>query len=68
MIKKKVTIDRIRTHLVSIGDHNNNNWSIEKLESMLRDLIDQIIIGLISDIYKIKKTQEHTSTDNTKYT
>lgn len=68
MIKKKVTIDRIRTDLVSIGDHNNNNWSIEKLESMLRDLIDQIIIGLIGDIYKIKKTQEHTLTDNTKYT
>ena len=68
MIKKKVTIDRIRAHLVSTGDHNNNSWSIEKLESMLRDLIDQIIIGLISDIYKIKKTQEHTSTDNTKYT
>ena len=68
MIKKKVTIDRIRAHLVSTGDHNNNNWSIEKLKSMLRDLVDQIIIGLIGDIYKIKKTQEHTLTDNTKYT
>ena len=32
---------------------------------MLSDLIDQNIIELIVDTYKIKQTQEHTLTDNT---
>ena len=42
--KKKVMIDRIRAHLLRIDDDNNDDWSIEKLESMLSDLIDQNII------------------------
>ena len=32
---------------------------------MLNDLIDQNIIELIDDTYKIKQTQGHTLTDNT---
>ena len=32
---------------------------------MLTDLIDQNIIELIDDTYKIKQTQGHTLTDNT---
>ena len=63
--KKKVTIDRIRAHLLRTDDDNNDDWSIEKLESMLSDLIDQNIIELIGDTYKIKQTPEHTLTDNT---
>ena len=45
--KKKVTIDRIRAHLLRTDDDNNDDWSIKKLESMLTDLIDQNIIELI---------------------
>ena len=53
--KKKVTIDRIRAHLLRTDDDNNDDWPIEKLESMLSDLIDQNIIELIGDTYKIKQ-------------
>ena len=42
--KKKVMIDRIRAHLLRIDYDNNDDCSIEKLESMLSDLIDQNII------------------------
>ena len=42
--KKKVTIDGIRAHQLRTDDDNNDDWSIEKLESMLSDLIDQNII------------------------
>ena len=63
--KIKVTIDRIRAHLLRTDDDNNDDSSIEKLESMLSDLIDQNIIELIGDKYKIKQTQENTLTDNT---
>ena len=63
--KIKVTIDRIRAHLLRTDDDNNDDSSIEKLESMLSDLIDQNIIELIGDTYKIKQTQENTLTDNT---
>ena len=63
--KKKVTIDRIRAHLLRTDDESNDNWSIEKLESMLNDLIGQNIIELIGHTYKIKQTQGHTLTDNT---
>ena len=45
----KVTIDRIRAHLLRTDDDNNDDWPIEKLESMLSDLIDQNIIELIGD-------------------
>ena len=55
--KKKVTIDRIRTHLLRTDDDSNDVWSIEKLESMLTDLINQNIIELIGDTYKIKQTR-----------
>ena len=61
MSKKKVTIDRIRAHILRTDD----DWSIEKLESMLTDLIDQNIIELTGDTCKIKQTQGHTLTDNT---
>ena len=47
--KIKVTIDRIRAHLLRTDDDNNDDSSIEKLESMLSDLIDQNIIELIGD-------------------
>ena len=36
-----------------------------KARSFLNDLIDQNIIELIDDTYKIKQTQGHTLTDNT---
>ena len=36
-----------------------------KARSLLNDLIDQNIIELIDDTYKIKQTQGHTLTDNT---
>ena len=65
MSKNKVTIDRIRAHLLRADDDNNDDQSIEKVQSMLSDLIDQNIIELIVDRYKIKQTQEHTLTDNT---
>ena len=65
MSKKKVMADRIRAHLLRRDDDNNDDWSIEKLESMLTDLIDQSIIELIGDTYKIKQTQGHTLADNT---
>ena len=42
--KKNVTIDRIRAHFPRTDDDNNDKWSIEKLESMLTDSIDQNII------------------------
>ena len=42
--KKKVMIDRIRAHLLRKDYDNNDDCSIEKLESMLSDLIDQNII------------------------
>ena len=42
--KKKVMIDRIRAQLLRIDYDNNDDCSIEKLESMLSDLIDQNII------------------------
>ena len=64
VIKKKVMIDRIRAHLLRKNDDNNDNWSIEKLEKMLTDLIDQNI-DLTGDTYKIKETRGHTLTDNT---
>ena len=54
--KKKVTIDGIRAHQLRTDDDNNDDWSIEKLESMLSDLIDQNIIELIGDTYKINLT------------
>ena len=63
--KKKVTIDRIRAHQLKTDDDNNDDWSTEKLESMLSDLIDQNIIELIGDTCKIKQTQEDTLTGNT---
>ena len=63
--QKKVTNDRIRAHLLRTDDDNNDDWSIEKLESMLTDLIDQNIIELIGETCKIKQTQGHTLTDNT---
>ena len=43
--------------LLRAGDDHNNEWSIEKLESMLTDSIDQNIIEIIGDTYKIKHTQ-----------
>ena len=63
--KKKVMTDRIRAHLLRTDDDNNDEWSIEKLESMLTDHDDQSIIELIGDKYKIEQTQGHTLTDNT---
>ena len=62
--KRKVTTDRIRAHLLRTDDDNKDDWSIGKLESMLSDLMDQNIIELIGDTYKIKQRQEHTLTDN----
>ena len=63
--KKKVTVDRIRAHLLRTDDENDDDWSIEKLESMLTDLKDQNIIELTGDTYEIKQTQGNTLTDNT---
>ena len=54
MTKKEVTIVRIRAYLHRTDDDNNDDWSIEKLESMLSDLIDQNIV-LIGDTYKISR-------------
>ena len=63
--KKKVTIDRVRAHLLRTDDDSNDDWSIKKLESMVTNLIDENIIELTGDTYKIKQTQGHTITDNT---
>ena len=41
--KKKVTIDRIKAHLLTTDDDNNDDRSIEKLELMLTALVDQKI-------------------------
>ena len=54
--KKKVTIDRIRAHLLKTDDGNNDNWSIEKLESMLTDLKVQSC-KLYNNKYMIALTQ-----------
>ena len=62
--KMKVTIDKIRAHLLRTDDDNNDDSSIEKLESMLSHLIDQNIIELIGDTYKIKQTQENTQVES----
>ena len=47
--KKKVTIDRIKANLLRTDDDSKDDWLIEKLESMLTDLIDQSIIELTGD-------------------
>ena len=45
-------------------DDDNSNWSIEKLESILTDLIPQNIIELVFDKNKIKETQGYTVTED----
>ena len=54
-----------QTHVIRTGD-DNNDWSIEKLESILTDLVDQNIIELIDDTYKIKETQGYTLTEDSR--
>ena len=63
--KKKVMTDRIRAHLLRTDDDNNDEWSIEKLESMLTNHDDQSIIELIGGKYKIEQTQGRNLKDNT---
>lgn len=38
--KKKVTILRIKTHLIKKEDNSNENWSKENLQQLLTDMID----------------------------
>lgn len=45
-------------------DDDNSNWSIEKLESILTDLIPQNIIELVFEKHKIKETQGYTVTED----
>ena len=54
--KKKPSIDRIKTHLLKIGDENV--WSIENLQNLLQDMCDKGLIELIDDFYKMKQTKE----------
>ena len=56
-------IDRFRAHFMRTDD-DNSNWSIEKLESILTDLIPQNIIELVFDKNKIKETQGYTVTED----
>ena len=54
--KKKPSIDRIKTHLLKIGDENV--WSIENLQNLLQDMCGKGLIELIYDFYKMKQTKE----------
>ena len=54
--KNKPSIDRIKTHLLKIGDENVS--SIENLPSLLQDMCDKGLIELIDDSYKIKQTKK----------
>ena len=54
--KNKPSIDRIKTHLLKIGDENVS--SIENLPSLLQDMCDKGLTELIGDSYKIKQTKK----------
>ena len=53
--KKKPSIDRIKTHLLKIGDENV--WSIENLPNLLQDMCDKGLIELTDNSYKIKQNK-----------
>ena len=61
--KKKPFIDRIKTHLLKIGDENM--WSMEHLPNLLEDMCDKGLIKLIDDSYKIKQTKERKLVEET---
>ena len=61
--KKKPSIDRIKTHLLKIG--NENVWSIDSLPNLLQDMSDKGLIELIDHSYKIKQTQERKLVEET---
>ena len=61
--KKKASIDRIKTHLLKIGDENV--WSIENLPNLLQDMCDKGLIELVDDSYKIKQTKERKLVEET---
>ena len=48
----KPSIDRIKTHLLKIGDENV--WSTENLANLLQGICDKGLIELVDDSYKIK--------------
>ena len=54
--KKKPSIDRIKKHLLKIGDENV--WSIENLPNLLQDMRDKGLIELIDYSCKIKQTKD----------
>ena len=61
--KKRPSIDRIKTHLLKIG--NEIVWPIENLPNLLRKIYDKGPIELARDTYKIKQTQEHKLVEET---
>ena len=54
--KEKPSIDRIKTHLLKIGDENV--WSMENLPNLLQDMSNKGLTELVDDSYKIKQTRE----------
>ena len=54
--QNKPSIDRIKIHLLKIGDENV--WSIENLPNLLQDMCNKGLIELVDDSYKIKQTRE----------
>ena len=61
--KKKPSIDRIKTHLLKIGDESM--WSIENLPNLLSDMCNKGLIELVDNSYKIKQTRERKLVEET---
>ena len=61
--KKKPSIDRIKTHLLKIG--NEHVWSIDSLPNLLQDMSDKGLIELTDHSYKIKQTKERKLVEET---
>ena len=61
--KKTPSIDRIKIHLLKIGDENV--CSIENLPNLLQDMRGKALIELVDDSYKIKQTKERNLVEET---
>ena len=61
--KKEPSIDRIKPHLLKIGDENV--WSIENLPTLLHDICNKGLIELVDDSYKMKQTKERKLVEET---
>ena len=61
--KKKPSADRIKTHLLKIG--NENVWSIGCLPNLLKDMCDKGLIELTDSSDKIKQRKERKLVEET---